>query len=91
MFKKENILDENNVLQKDIIIARVNQEFLPTDTWYQLIKGAYEFCYDFTNKKLEQLKEIQSKRAAGLLFNCIPIINTKEICILNYLARVSIC
>jgi hypothetical protein len=69
----------------------VNKEILSTDSWYQLIKGAYEYCFDLTNRKMDQLKEIQNKRDAGLVYNCIPITDTIGNCRYNYIVRVSFC
>jgi hypothetical protein len=67
----------------------VNKEILSTDTWYQLMKDTFEYCFDFTNSKLTQFKDIQSKQNAGLVDNCMPIVWTLETCLMNYLNRVS--
>jgi hypothetical protein len=85
--KKDNILD-NDSLKKDINIAVVKKYLPSTDAQYQSVMDYIDYCFDVANGKLEQFKEIQSKREADLVDNCSPIANFAMECGGRYLLRV---
>jgi hypothetical protein len=41
---KKNLIDENNTLKKDIIIAKVKSQYQSTDAWCQPLMDSIEHC-----------------------------------------------
>jgi hypothetical protein len=66
----------------------VNKHLQSTDSQYQSVVDSIEYCFDITNGKLEQFKEIQSKRDADLVDNCSPIATFSMQCGGRYILRV---
>jgi hypothetical protein len=79
----------DDALKKDLAIKIIKENLLATDSQYQQVMNAIEYCFDEANSRQERFKQIKNgpEMVVGQA-NCNPITGFMMDCVERYMLRV---